>query len=122
MTQQHAPPTSKDQMPPTVRNVKKELEDLDDMGFHESFRVRPAGRVVCGVCGHEGNARDIEIIEMRRVEGQSDPADMAVVVGLRCKSCAHEGTLVLTYGPSASADDADVLQLLDGKAWKEAPR
>ncbi len=118
----HSPPPSANQMPPTVRNVNTELEDLDEMGFHEGFRVKAGGHVVCGVCGHDTNASDIEIIEVRRVEGQSDPADMAAVIGLRCKACAHEGTLVLTYGPSASAEDADVLQQLDGKAWSEAHR
>jgi hypothetical protein len=118
----HSPPASANQMPPTVRNVKTELEDLDEMGFHEGFKVKPGGEVECGVCGHVAAGRDVEIIEVRRVEGQSDPADMAAVIGLRCKGCAHEGTLVLTYGPSASADDADVLQQLDGKAWKEAHR
>ena len=108
-------------MPPTVRNVKVELEDLDDKGFREEFRVKAGGHIVCGVCGHDGPASEAEIMEMRRVEGQSDPADMAVIVGLRCRGCAHEGALVLTYGPNATAEDADVLQALDGKAWKESP-
>ena len=108
--------------PPTVRNVNTELDDLDKMGFHEGFRVKAGGIVVCTICGMEAPGRDIEIIEVRRVEGQSDPADMAAIVGIRCKSCAHEGTLVLTYGPSASAEDADVLAQLDGKAWQEASR
>jgi hypothetical protein len=109
-------------MPPTVRNVNTELDDLDEMGFHEEFRVKPGGIVLCGVCGFHSPAREVEIMEMRRVEGQSDPADMAVIVGLRCRGCAHEGTLVLTYGAMASPDDADVLQQLDGKAWSEHVR
>lgn len=107
-------------MPPTVRNVNTELDDLDRMGFHEGFRVKSDGIVVCGVCGMTSAARDVEIIEVRRVEGQSDPADMAAIIGIRCKSCAHEGTLVLTYGPSASPEDADVLAQLDGKSWSES--
>lgn len=109
-------------MPPTVRNVNTELDDLDEMGFHEEFRVKPGGHVVCGVCGMEVPARDVEILEVRRVEGQSDPADMAAVIGLRCRGCAHEGTLVLTYGPTASEEDADVLAQLDGHTWQAASR
>ena len=109
-------------MPPTVRNVNTELADLDKLGFHKGFLVKAGGHVGCPACGMDAAARDVEIVELRRVEGQSDPADMAAIIGIRCKECDHEGTLVLTYGPSASAEDADVLAQLDGKAWQAASR
>ncbi len=44
-----------------------------------------------------------------RLEGQSDPADMAVVVPLECPNCGSRGTLILDDGPDASAEEADVL-------------
>ena len=109
-------------MPPTVRNVNTELDDLDKLGYHEGFRVKAGGIVACGVCKEDAPARDVKIIDVRRVEGQSDPADMAAIIAIRCTSCGHDGTLVLTYGPSASAEDADVLAQLDSQAWQAASR
>ena len=43
------------------------------------------------------------------MEGASDPADMQLVVGATCPSCAATGVLSLHYGPTAGEDDADVL-------------
>jgi hypothetical protein len=48
-----------------------------------------------------------------RLEGASDPDDMVAVAALRCPSCGTRGTLVLKFGPEASAEEADVLRCLD---------
>ena len=37
---------------------------------------------------------------------------MAIVVPVRCPHCDTTGTLVLRYGPEASADEADLLLAL----------
>lgn len=47
-----------------------------------------------------------------RTEGASDPADMAAVVAFNCGSCSAGNGLVLAYGPTASAEEADVLAVL----------
>jgi hypothetical protein len=38
---------------------------------------------------------------------------MLAVAALRCTKCGAMGTLVMTYGPEATEDDADVLRRLD---------
>lgn len=47
-----------------------------------------------------------------RVEGASDPDDMAAVVAVVCPRCSAKDALVLGYGPAASGADADVLLAL----------
>jgi hypothetical protein len=49
---------------------------------------------------------------LARVEGASDPDDMAAVVAVTCPRCSARATLVVKYGPEASAADADVLLAL----------
>jgi hypothetical protein len=49
---------------------------------------------------------------LRRLEGESDPADMMAVVAVTCPACAATGTLTLGFGPTSSAEDADVLHAL----------
>lgn len=46
---------------------------------------------------------------MRRLEGASDPDDMMAVAAVTCPVCRIDGVLVLSYGPAASAEHADVL-------------
>jgi hypothetical protein len=59
---------------------------------------------------------------LRRMEGASDPGDMMAVVAIECPSCQAQGTLVLGFGPAASAEDSDVLLVLrDFRADDQVP-
>jgi hypothetical protein len=107
---------------PTVRNIPVEMQELADRGFTGTFRVVADARVVCDRGHHVHEAAELEIVDVRRLEGRSDPADMSAVIALRCRNCQQAGTLVLTYGPSASAEDADVLVALDDHEWIKASR
>ena len=52
----------------------------------------------------------------RRVEGASDPADLALVTTVECPHCGARGALILRYGPEASEDEADLLTALERDA------
>ena len=54
-------------------------------------------------------ADEIAVDHLCRVEGASDPDDMAIVVALTCPHCSTCDTMVLKYGPEASGADGDVL-------------
>lgn len=95
-----------------VRNIPLELRELADSGIRASFSVLPGGRVACSVCFARVRAAEVEMLEVRRLEGSSDPDAEAVVLGLRCPSCGARGSAVLGYGPTASAEDQDVLLAL----------
>jgi hypothetical protein len=82
-------------------------------GFAHEFVVREAGTVLCTACRNVSSARSLDVQQFRRLEGASDPDDMLAVAAARCPSCGSPGTIVMQYGPAASADHMDVLHLLE---------
>jgi hypothetical protein len=82
---------------------------LESEGYATSFASRGAGAVRCAECGAESDAAAFPVDQFRRLEGASDPEEMLAVAAMRCPACGAYGTLVLTYGPMASEEDADVL-------------
>lgn len=86
--------------------------NLTDDGFTGQFGAREQANVLCFSCHEEFPAREMDASGARRVEGESDPADMAILVPLICPTCGTRGTLTLQYGPSSSVEEADVLAAL----------
>jgi hypothetical protein len=90
------------------------LARLEQAGYTGQFIARDGGVLECTTCRTRTHASEV-VSECRliRIEGVSDPADMMAVAALRCPSCGTRGTVVLSYGPEASAEDADILHCLD---------
>ncbi|MDQ3978059.1 MAG: hypothetical protein M3314_00700 [Actinomycetota bacterium] len=104
-------------MPPSAESpdnitLSDVLESLELEGYRGQMAARPAGQVLCVSCHMESDAAEMQVDDLRRLEGVSDPADMMAVAALVCPVCKTQGTLVLSYGPEASGDDAEVLALL----------
>ena len=78
-------------------------------GWSSQFAARAAGVVECESCHHSTAAADVPVLELRRLEGASDPDDMLAVVAVECPVCGLRGSLVLNYGPTATAEDTAVL-------------
>jgi hypothetical protein len=85
------------------------LRDFQEHGFNGDFSAEEGGDIRCGTCGTSTPAGSFEVAELRRMEGASDPADMAVVVAAPCPSCGTKGVLVVMFGPEAGPADQDVL-------------
>ena len=85
------------------------VDDYERAGFTGQFEVESGAAVRCATCEVVSEASEVPMYSLRRVEGASDPADMAALVALSCPSCGAQGTLVLTYGSAASPDEGDVL-------------
>lgn len=81
-------------------------------GYTGQFGSRLGGEVMCFTCREQFPAREVELDEAFRVEGASDPGAMGVVCAVRCPRCAAKGTLVLSYGPMSSPEDAEVFEAL----------
>jgi hypothetical protein len=81
-------------------------------GFAAEFFITPESKLECGVCGVVSDPADVRMSSLRRLEGESDPADMVAVVALTCPACDSGGTMTLGYGPAATAEDGDVLLAL----------
>jgi len=73
------------------------IKDLKQRGYTEDFNLKDN----CLVCkGQKFNADDFEIREVYRFEGDSDPGDEAIVLGIE-SSDGTKGVLVNGYGYSS---------------------
>lgn len=92
--------------------VVDEIEALRARGYTADFSVTPDGELRCNSCGRT-HAPGVAVVESTaRFEGSSDPDDEAVVFGLRCETCGSRGVLVAAYGPTATAEEAEVVTAL----------
>jgi hypothetical protein len=76
------------------------------------FQAVAGGEIRCLTCRQRFGADTQRADDIDRVEGASDPADMAMVLPVRCPHCDTTGSLVLRYGPEASEDESDLLVAL----------
>jgi hypothetical protein len=88
------------------------LRALEAQGYGGQFKVLEFGSVQCLTCRREYKVETATIDSIRRLEGVSDPSDMLAVAALTCPQCDALGTLVLSYGPDSSLEDAQVLASL----------
>ena len=73
------------------------IEDLKQRGYTEDFNLKDN----CIVCNNQKfNADEFEIKEVYRFEGDSDPGDEAIVLGIE-SSNGKKGILVNGYGYSS---------------------
>jgi hypothetical protein len=98
---------------PTDTPLSSVLARLGEQGFTGQFATRDQGAVQCLTCRETAAAGTYQADEVTRLEGVSDPDDMVMVAPLHCANCGAKGTLVLNYGPEASAEESDVLLALD---------
>ncbi|CAN5712574.1 hypothetical protein BH24ACT5_BH24ACT5_32330 [soil metagenome] len=84
------------------------LADFEAEGFTAQFIVTEDGRVECAGCDVTMDPAELDVHELRRLEGASDPDDMMSVVAATCPRCGIRGTMVLRYGPLAGPGDQAV--------------
>lgn len=93
--------------------VADALARFEAAGYASQFGPRPDGEVMCFTCRETVDARQVELHELWRTEGASDPSAMAAVAAVECPRCHARGTLVLTYGPAGAPEDGTVLRRLE---------
>ncbi|MDQ3641869.1 MAG: hypothetical protein M3450_10540 [Actinomycetota bacterium] len=89
------------------------IRRLEQDGYVGQMAAVEGGMVRCFTCHQDSLASDVHIQLLRRTEGASDPDDMVVVAALICPRCGAKGTVALKYGPDASPEEVEALQLLD---------
>ena len=90
------------------------IRRFEAQGFTAQMAAEPGCVIRCFACRADSPAGSVHLHALRRTEGASDPADMVAVAAVRCPSCGADGTVALKYGPGASVEEAEVLNLLDG--------
>lgn len=93
----------------TMREV---IDGFVAAGHVGDLYAEPAATVRCGTCQAVSAASLLVAVSIRRLEGASDPADMAVVVAAACPVCGTPGTLVLSFGPMADPESLAVMAAL----------
>lgn len=88
------------------------LGRYERQGFRGQFGARLAGKIVCFACRRERPAAEVHLLAMHRLEGASDPSEEVAVAAVECPACKTRGTLTLSYGVGASAEDAMVLKAI----------
>jgi hypothetical protein len=90
-----------------------EIADLREQGYKADFAVGEGGVVRCSQCHHEERPGDLDVDVFRRLEGASDPDDMSAILALTCRECGTKGSVMVGYGPNASAEEGDLLLAID---------
>lgn len=93
-------------------SLVEEIEALRARGYAADFSVTRDGQLHCHPCGHTLDPRQAVVETTTRFEGASNPDDQAVLFGIHCGECDLRGVLVAAYGPTATAEEADVLTAL----------
>lgn len=88
--------------------VSGAVNGLKQRGYSVDFNLEEN----CLVCeGAKYNAEDFEITEVYRFEGNTDPADEAVVYAVEGNK-GHKGVLVSGYGASAVGMGSEIARKL----------
>lgn len=91
--------------------VTEAVTFLAGEGYVDDFRLCPEGIVSSG--HDEPHPTESTIVDHTfRFEGPSDPADEAIVLGVRCTEWGSKGVIVAAYGPEADPDEAALLTAL----------
>jgi len=88
--------------------VSQAINELRARGYTMDFNLKEN----CIICNHqEFNPEDFKIVEVYRFEGDSDPADEAVVYAIESKN-GLKGVMVNGYGISAETLSSEMAKKL----------
>lgn len=107
---------------PEGKSLIESIDQLEDAGFTGQFVPNEDGLIKCTSCQEAFEPSRLDVTERIRMEGASDPDEMAIVLGGACPLCDQLGTLTLSYGPLASDEDIAVMEELpDLDDWLRSP-
>lgn len=100
--------------PDPMETMQDAIARLEARGFRESFRASAEGFVALG-SKRVHAPEDLAVAETVRFEGESNPADEAVLFAIEAKDGSVRGTFVTSFGPSADPTAAELMRRLDEK-------
>lgn len=95
----------------TIESLSEAQQRLGDAGFGDDL-VAAGSRLRSVATGAEYDPATLKATEIVRFEGISDPDDEALLVAVSTRRGVPLGTFTTPYGPSASADQAEILHHL----------
>ncbi len=106
----HAAP-SYDPAVDAPETVTDAMAVLEADGYRGDFTLEGEA-VRCHGGGHVGDRAQFEVERTYRFEGESDPGDEAIVLGVHCTSCGSRGIVVSAFGPDADPELVGLVRLL----------
>jgi hypothetical protein len=101
-------------MPDAPDTVTEAVALLEAEGYRDPVELRVEG-LVCSVCGAVTPATELHHVQIDRTfrfEGESDPDDEMIVLGITCSVCHARGVIVSAYGVDVEPDTAEALRHL----------
>jgi len=86
------------------------MRQLKDRGWVEQLAVEDGG-LRCDSCACWAAPEGVEVDEVYRFEGTSDPGDESILLAISMP-CGHRGTLPASYGRDTPPEVGDVLTRL----------
>lgn len=96
----------------TAESVTQAIALLEADGYRSDFSFSDA-MVRCHGCGQSHPPAQLMVRHTFRFEGDTDPGDEEIVLGLECPSCGTRGIVVSAFGPDASPDFMVLVEQLD---------
>jgi hypothetical protein len=90
--------------------LDERMRQLASAGWVEQLSVGEGG-ICCDTCSCLAAPEDVEVNELYRFEGASDPGDESVLFAITMP-CGHRGTLPAAYGKDVPPDVVDVVTRL----------
>jgi hypothetical protein len=104
--------------PPNVRGmetadtVTEAIALLEADGYRTDFSFTD-GTIRCTACDVAHRPPQLLVRRTFRFEGDTDPGDEAIVLGIECPACGMRGVVVSAFGPDASPEFIELLTHLD---------
>ena len=97
---------------PVPDTVTEAIAILRAEGYTDDTLTVTGSTLECGVCGVSHPIEDAQVERVYRFEGPSDPADEAIVLGVRCGKCGARGIIVSAFGPDADPEVLGAVSML----------
>ncbi len=101
--------------PTGASTLLEALDQLRAAGFDRDMYVTSEAMVRCGSCHKDTAPADLDLQQLVRLEGVSDPGEEAAVLALQCTVCGARGTAVVRFGPEAGPQDDAVLAAVEDR-------
>ncbi len=95
----------------TAESVTEAIALLEADGYRSDFAFAN-GTITCHACGTAHAPGQLIVQHTFRFEGDTDPGDEAIVLGVECPRCKMRGIIVSSYGPEASPEFLAILDQL----------
>lgn len=96
----------------TADSVTEAISLLEADGYRSDLSFSDAA-VRCHACGKLHPPTQLVVRHTFRFEGDTDPGDEAIVVGVECAACGSRAIVVSAFGPDASPEFMALLDHLE---------